>query len=109
MAVPMHKERAPLAEVQNSRLNETSTSSKPPASPLKAILTKSSPKKANKAELFNSPAKSLKPIEPLTDPSEDRFTMFPIKYQSIWEFYKKAEASFWTGECSSQQPCMHML
>jgi ribonucleotide reductase beta subunit family protein with ferritin-like domain len=24
--------------------------------------------------------------------------MFPIKYQAIWEFYKKAEASFWTGE-----------
>jgi hypothetical protein len=24
--------------------------------------------------------------------------MFPIKFPSIWEMYKKAEASFWTGE-----------
>lgn len=23
--------------------------------------------------------------------------MFPIKYPAIWEMYKKAEASFWTG------------
>lgn len=26
-----------------------------------------------------------------------RFCMFPIKFPSIWEMYKKAEASFWTG------------
>ena len=26
-----------------------------------------------------------------------RFTMFPIKYPQVWEMYKKAEASFWTG------------
>ena len=24
--------------------------------------------------------------------------MFPIKYPQIWEFYKSAEASFWTAE-----------
>jgi ribonucleoside-diphosphate reductase beta chain len=24
--------------------------------------------------------------------------LFPIKYKDIWEFYKKAEASFWTAE-----------
>lgn len=35
--------------------------------------------------------------EPLLDPNPDRFCMFPIKYHTIWEFYKKAEASFWTG------------
>ena len=35
--------------------------------------------------------------EPLLDPNDDRFTMFPIKYGDIWEMYKKAEASFWTG------------
>jgi ribonucleotide reductase beta subunit family protein with ferritin-like domain len=32
--------------------------------------------------------------------------MFPIKYQAIWEFYKKAEASFWTGkrcQCRGQR------
>lgn len=25
--------------------------------------------------------------------------MFPIKYSAVWEMYKKAEASFWTGGC----------
>ena len=28
----------------------------------------------------------------------ERFVLFPIKYGDIWEFYKKAEASFWTAE-----------
>lgn len=36
--------------------------------------------------------------EPLLDPSEDRFVMFPIRHADVWEFYKKAEASFWTAE-----------
>ncbi|KAG1448998.1 hypothetical protein G6F56_008781 [Rhizopus delemar] len=27
-----------------------------------------------------------------------RFCLFPIKYHEIWQFYKKAEASFWTAE-----------
>ena len=35
--------------------------------------------------------------EPLLDDNPDRFCMFPIKYSNIWEMYKKAEASFWTG------------
>lgn len=34
----------------------------------------------------------------ITDPTNDRFILFPIKYQNIWEMYKKAEASFWTAE-----------
>jgi ribonucleotide reductase beta subunit family protein with ferritin-like domain len=37
-------------------------------------------------------------IEPLLDVSIDRFCTFPIKYPDIWEFYKKAQASFWTAE-----------
>jgi ribonucleotide reductase beta subunit family protein with ferritin-like domain len=28
----------------------------------------------------------------------NRFVIFPIKYNDIWEFYKKAMASFWTPE-----------
>jgi ribonucleoside-diphosphate reductase subunit M2 len=36
--------------------------------------------------------------EPLLMPNEDRFTLFPMKYPRIWEYYKKAEASFWTAE-----------
>ena len=37
-------------------------------------------------------------MEPLLDPNPNRFCAFPIKYHSIWEMYKKAEASFWTAE-----------
>eukprot|EP00227_Mantoniella_beaufortii_P013107 CAMPEP_0197591218 /NCGR_PEP_ID=MMETSP1326-20131121/12948_1 /TAXON_ID=1155430 /ORGANISM="Genus nov. species nov., Strain RCC2288" /LENGTH=340 /DNA_ID=CAMNT_0043156607 /DNA_START=126 /DNA_END=1148 /DNA_ORIENTATION=- len=36
--------------------------------------------------------------EPLLDENPNRFTMFPIQYNDIWEMYKKAEASFWTAE-----------
>tara|TARA_B100000963_G_C22620375_1_gene669624 strand:- start:579 stop:1598 length:1020 start_codon:yes stop_codon:yes gene_type:complete len=28
----------------------------------------------------------------------NRFVIFPIQYDDIWQFYKKAEASFWTAE-----------
>ncbi|CAD5178848.1 unnamed protein product [Musa acuminata subsp. malaccensis] len=37
-------------------------------------------------------------MEPLLAENPDRFCMFPITYPSIWEFYKKAVASFWTAE-----------
>lgn len=37
-------------------------------------------------------------IEPLLKPSIDRFVLFPIKYEDIWESYKKAESVFWTFE-----------
>jgi len=36
--------------------------------------------------------------EPILDPSMDRFVLLPIKYNDIWEMYKKAMASFWTAE-----------
>jgi ribonucleotide reductase beta subunit family protein with ferritin-like domain len=35
--------------------------------------------------------------EPILQENPDRFCMFPIKYTAVWEMYKKAEASFWTG------------
>lgn len=31
-------------------------------------------------------------------PNPNRFVLFPIQYHDIWQFYKKAEASFWTAE-----------
>ncbi|KAG6553498.1 hypothetical protein Mapa_004410 [Marchantia paleacea] len=37
-------------------------------------------------------------VEPILAENPQRFCMFPIKYQSVWEMYKKAEASFWTAE-----------
>lgn len=36
--------------------------------------------------------------EPILVENKDRFVLFPIKYNDIWEFYKKSEASFWTAE-----------
>jgi len=36
--------------------------------------------------------------EPLLRENPNRFVIFPIKYPDIWQFYKKAEASFWTAE-----------
>uniref|UniRef100_A0A061S6S5 Ribonucleoside-diphosphate reductase subunit M2 n=1 Tax=Tetraselmis sp. GSL018 TaxID=582737 RepID=A0A061S6S5_9CHLO len=36
--------------------------------------------------------------EPLLKDNPDRYCMFPLQYNSIWEYYKKAEASFWTAE-----------
>lgn len=37
-------------------------------------------------------------IEPLLTEDPNRFVLFPIKHDDIWQFYKKAEASFWTAE-----------
>ena len=36
--------------------------------------------------------------EPILKENNDRFVLFPIKHDDIWQFYKKAEASFWTAE-----------
>ncbi len=36
--------------------------------------------------------------EPILQENPDRFVIFPIKHHDIWQFYKKAEASFWTAE-----------
>lgn len=40
----------------------------------------------------------LKLTEPLLIEDPNRFVIFPIKHSNIWEFYKNAEASFWTAE-----------
>ena len=36
--------------------------------------------------------------EPILKENPNRFVLFPIQYPRIWEYYKKAEASFWTAE-----------
>ena len=36
--------------------------------------------------------------EPILKENKDRFVLFPIQHNDIWEYYKKAEASFWTAE-----------
>nr|CAH8871862.1 unnamed protein product [Trichobilharzia regenti] len=37
-------------------------------------------------------------VEPLLKPNPHRFVLFPIQYHDVWQFYKKAVASFWTVE-----------
>ncbi|OJJ18453.1 ribonucleoside-diphosphate reductase [marine bacterium AO1-C] len=36
--------------------------------------------------------------EPLLEDVDNRFVIFPIQQDDIWQMYKKAEASFWTAE-----------
>lgn len=36
--------------------------------------------------------------EPILKENKDRFVLFPITHDDIWQFYKRAEASFWTAE-----------
>tara|TARA_B100000401_G_C52798690_1_gene717320 strand:- start:1131 stop:2144 length:1014 start_codon:yes stop_codon:yes gene_type:complete len=36
--------------------------------------------------------------EPILEENPNRFVLFPIKYDKLWEAYKKAESSFWTAE-----------
>ncbi|MBU3680678.1 MAG: ribonucleoside-diphosphate reductase [Flavobacterium sp.] len=37
-------------------------------------------------------------VEPILQENKDRFVIFPIKHQDIWEYYKKQEACIWTAE-----------
>nr|WP_158963104.1 ribonucleotide-diphosphate reductase subunit beta [Myroides fluvii] len=37
-------------------------------------------------------------MESILKENNDRFVIFPIEHHDIWDFYKKAEASFWTAE-----------
>tara|TARA_R110002072_G_scaffold75271_5_gene177436 strand:+ start:1360 stop:2343 length:984 start_codon:yes stop_codon:yes gene_type:complete len=37
-------------------------------------------------------------VEPLLQEDDNRYVMFPIKYESIWQMYKKQEFSFWRAE-----------
>jgi len=37
-------------------------------------------------------------VEPLLQESKNRFVLFPIQHNQVWQMYKKAEASFWTTE-----------
>lgn len=44
------------------------------------------------------PEKTPKLKEPLLDPTEDRFVIFPIRHSDVWEKYKQHMAVFWTPE-----------
>ena len=37
-------------------------------------------------------------VEPILQPNNSRFVLFPIQHDDIWDMYKKQEASIWTAE-----------
>jgi len=37
-------------------------------------------------------------IEPILKENKNRFVLFPIQHDDIWQMYKQEEASFWTAE-----------
>lgn len=37
-------------------------------------------------------------MEKILVENKNRFVLFPLQYHDIWNYYKKAEASFWTAE-----------
>lgn len=42
--------------------------------------------------------KQAEMTEPLLRENKNRFVLFPIQHNDIWQMYKQAEASFWTAE-----------
>lgn len=42
--------------------------------------------------------KTMEAQEPILQPNDKRFVLFPIEHPDIWQWYKKSEASFWTAE-----------
>ncbi len=36
--------------------------------------------------------------EPILQENANRYVLFPIEHDDIWQWYKKQEASFWTAE-----------
>ena len=41
---------------------------------------------------------SAQHVEPMLQENKDRFVLFPIKHDDIWDMYKQEVASFWTAE-----------
>ena len=41
-------------------------------------------------------------IEPILKENDDRFVIFPIQHDDLWEFYKKQQAAEWTAEGITQ-------
>ncbi len=49
-------------------------------------------------EFLYSKPRSFKDSQILLKENKDRFVILPINYPTIWEHYKRHEASFWTAE-----------
>ncbi len=49
----------------------------------------------------STPKTAIKPrdtMEPLLAENPNRFVLFPIQNDEVWQYYKKSQASFWTAE-----------
>lgn len=57
--------------------------------------TQATPKQASIEEVL---PENTVVSEPILEENPNRFVLFPIQHNDIWNFYKKAEASFWTAE-----------
>ena len=44
------------------------------------------------------PSNKIEVEEPILKESKDRFVLFPINHDDIWQMYKQQQASFWTTE-----------
>jgi len=49
-------------------------------------------------EVAPVPAPAQKIAEPLLEPNESRYVMFPIQDEAIWDMYKRQVACFWRAE-----------
>lgn len=49
-------------------------------------------------ESAGTPVRREREIEPLLQPDENRFVMFPIRHDDVWELYQKSVDSFWKAE-----------
>jgi len=52
----------------------------------------------NDLKLWDDPIVFDESQEDILVETDKRFVMFPIEHQDMWDFYKMAEASFWTAE-----------
>ena len=41
---------------------------------------------------------TVKTMDPLLDPNDDRFVMFPIQHDDVWQMYKRQVDCFWRAE-----------
>ena len=98
---PTSRPRTPRTSRKNSQTEETLTKPQSPGLKGKAVPVLPPPMPLDDTPASAEPTKTLVSFqtpEPLLDPTEDRFVIFPIRHPDIWAMYKKHMAVFWTPE-----------
>ena len=83
------KEKVPKKNSRSRKLSAASPELKAKSDPLAVELPPIDLSGDAKAQLAK---------EPLLDPTDDRFVIFPIRHPDIWEKYKQHMSVFWTPE-----------